>query len=142
MIATAKQKEKPFTVILVWKLSRFARNREDSIIYKSLLRKQGVEVISINEQIDDSPSGKLFEGIIEVMDEFYSSNLSQDTLRGMKENARRGFLNGGSIPYGYMKVKIKDESNQRSKLAIDKDHAPIVKKIYDLSLRGLGAKEI
>ena len=98
MIATAKQKEKPFTVILVWKLSRFARNREDSIIYKSLLRKQGVEVISINEQIDDSPSGKLFEGIIQVMVEFYSSNLSHDTLSGFTQNARRGFLNGGSIP--------------------------------------------
>ncbi len=47
MIATARQKDTPFEAILVWKLSRFARNREDSIIYKSLLRKHGVQVISI-----------------------------------------------------------------------------------------------
>jgi DNA invertase Pin-like site-specific DNA recombinase len=97
MISAAKQKQPPFNTILVWKLSRFARNREDSIIYKKLLRKHGVDVVSINEQIDDSPSGKLLEGIIEVIDEFYSANLSHDTIRGMKENARRGFLNG-SIP--------------------------------------------
>src|SRR5271157_2541812 len=95
MIATARHKPPLFTAILVWKLSRFARNREDSIIYKSLLRKRGISVISINEQVDESPAGHLLEGIIEVIDEFYSMNLSQDTIRGMKENASRGFYNGG-----------------------------------------------
>ena len=58
MIAAAKKKDRPFDSILVWKLSRFARNREDSIMYKSLLRKRGISVISINEQIDDSASEK------------------------------------------------------------------------------------
>jgi len=69
MIALAKQREKPFDAILVWKLSRFARNREDSIIYKSLLRKYGISVISMNEQVDESPAGMLLEGMIEVFDE-------------------------------------------------------------------------
>ena len=45
MIALAKQKPKLFDAILVWKLSRFARNREDSIIYKVLLRKRGISEI-------------------------------------------------------------------------------------------------
>ena len=89
MIALARKKEKAFDAILVWKLSRFARNREDSIIYKSLLRKHGISVVSINEQVDESPAGKLLEGMIEVIDEFYSTNLAQDTLRGLKENASR-----------------------------------------------------
>ena len=59
MIAAVKKKEMSFDVILVWKLSRFARNRGDSIIYKSLLRKRGISVISINEQIDDTAAGRL-----------------------------------------------------------------------------------
>ncbi len=42
MITHAKQKPLPFSIILVWKLSRFARNREDSILYKALLRRRGV----------------------------------------------------------------------------------------------------
>jgi len=75
MVTMAKRKTKPFEAILVWKLSRFARNREDSIIYKSLLRKHGVRVISINEPVDDSAAGRLFEGMIEVIDEFYCTNL-------------------------------------------------------------------
>lgn len=52
----------------------------------------------MNERIDEGPAGKLLEGFIEVIDEFYSSNLAEDTLRGLKENASRGFFNGGSIP--------------------------------------------
>ena len=101
MIVAARQKPRQFDAILVWKLSRFARNREDSIIYKSVLRKKGINVISINEKFDDSPSGKLLEGIIEVMDEFYSANLSEEAIRGMKENASRGYRNGGRSPIGY-----------------------------------------
>jgi len=102
MIAASKSRIKQFDVILVWKLSRFARNREDSIMYKSLLRKHGVQLVSINEQIDDTPTGKLFEGMIEVMDEFYSANLAQDTKRGMRESASRGYFSGGTPPIGYL----------------------------------------
>ena len=52
MISTAKQKPAPFEVILVWKFSRFARNEEESIVYKSLLRKEcKVDVVSVSEPI-------------------------------------------------------------------------------------------
>jgi site-specific DNA recombinase len=108
MIALARQRNRPFDAILVWKLSRFARNREDSVIYKSLLRKHGVSVISINEPIDDSPGGKLLEGMIEVVDEFYSASLGEDTVRGMKENVGRGYFNGGPVPVGYRVKKVMD----------------------------------
>ena len=37
MIALAKQPSHPIDVILVWKFSRFARNQEESIVYKSCL---------------------------------------------------------------------------------------------------------
>jgi len=142
MIALAKRKQKQFDAILVWKLSRFARNREDSIIYKSLLRRHGVQVISINEQIDDTPSGKLLEGIIEVIDEFYSVNLAQDTIRGMKENAIRGFYNGGSIPYGYKGKEVKVGGNRKRKIIPDEGTALIVKRIFQMCIDGMGAKEI
>lgn len=142
IITLAKEKNPPFDVILVWKLNRFARNREDSIIYKSLLRKKGIDVISINEQIDDTASGKLLEGMIELVDEFYSINLSQDTVRGMKENAQRGFLNGGHTPVGYRRKKIQVNGQPKSTLEIVDAEAPIIKKIFTLCLQGEGAKDI
>lgn len=142
MISIAKQKPKLFDAILVWKLSRFARNREDSIIYKALLRRRGISVISINEKLDDSPSGKMLEGIIEVMDEFYSANLAQDTMRGLKENASRGFRNGGVPPMGYKTKKVMIGANKKSILDVDKNFSPIIQRIFKMYISGMGAKEI
>ncbi len=130
MISAARQKVPPFEAVLVWKLSRFARNREDSIIYKSLLRKHGIQVISINEPLEDSPSGRLLEGIIEVIDEFYSANLSQDVVRGMRENASRGFFPGGTVPYGFRRLAVADNERTRTKLAPDPSTAPVVVRIF------------
>jgi site-specific DNA recombinase len=142
MIALGKQRHKSFDAILVWRLSRFARNREDSIIYKSLLRKYGISVISINEQVDESPAGKLLEGMIEVIDEFYSINLAQDTLRGMKENAGRGYHNGGIVSIGYKAKKFIDGANEKTCLEPDEIFTPMIQRIFQMCTDGMGAKEI
>jgi site-specific DNA recombinase len=92
MISMARRPSKPFELILVWKYSRFARSREDSIVYKTLLRKNGVQVVSITEPFEDTPTGRLLEAIIESLDEFYSANLGQEIIRGMRESASRGFF--------------------------------------------------
>ena len=47
-----------------------------------MLRRRGVRVVSITEQADDTPTGKLLEAIIESVDEFYSENLAQKVTRG------------------------------------------------------------
>ncbi|MGI2336845.1 MAG: recombinase family protein [Dehalogenimonas sp.] len=142
MISLARAKQHPFEMILVWKLSRFARNREDSIIYKSLLRKQGVQVVSINEPIEDTPTGRLMEGIIEVIDEFYSSNLAQDITRGLRENASRGFFNCSRAPYGYIRKKVRDGEKERNTLVPHPEQAPIVQRVFNELSRGKGLKEI
>lgn len=100
MIAKAKSKEHPVDVLLVWKFSRFARNQEESIVYKSLLKKAGVDVISVSEPIADGPFGSLIERIIEWMDEYYSIRLSGEVKRGMTENANRGKYQT-TAPFGY-----------------------------------------
>ena len=142
MIAASKNRVKQFDVILVWKLSRFARNREDSIMYKSLLRKHGVQLVSINEQIDDTPTGKLFEGMIEVMDEFYSANLAQDTKRGMRESASRGYFSGGTPPIGYLIDRSGNGANGKGRFVLDENYSGVIRRIYDMALAGNGAKEI
>jgi len=92
--------------------------------------------------VEDTPSGRLLEGIIEVIDEFYSANLSQDVLRGMRENAGRGFCNGGRAPYGYIRVKVQDGATSRTKLEPDPKTAPIVQRIFRECLVGKGLKAI
>lgn len=91
MIALAKSADHPIDIILVWKYSRFARNQEESIVYKTMLRKNcNVEVESISEPLVDGPFGSLIERIIEWMDEYYVIRLSGEVTRGMTENALRG----------------------------------------------------
>lgn len=134
MIGTAKQKPKPFDAILLWKFSRFARNREDSIVYKSMLRKQcGIDVISISENVGDDKMSVLIEALIEAMDEYYSINLSEEVKRGMNEKVSRG--EAVTIPsFGY---DIKDGT-----YIPDPETAPVVRKIYADYLNGKGMRTI
>jgi site-specific DNA recombinase len=142
MISLARRPNKPFEQILVWKYSRFARSREDSIVYKTLLRKNGVQVISINEPFEDTPTGRLLEAMIESLDEFYSANLGEEVTRGMRESASRGFYLSARPPYGYRKVSVADGSKKRTKLEVDPEQASVVIYIFDQVLHGKGIIEI
>lgn len=101
MIAAAKEKPPPFDCILVHRFDRFARSREDSIVYKSMLRRQcGVQVISITEHLEDDKMSLILEAMLEAMAEYYSINLSDEVRKGMTEKARRGQLQTAP-PFGY-----------------------------------------
>lgn len=133
MIALAKQKEKLFDVILVWKFSRFARNQEESIVYKSLLRKNGIEVVSVSEPIQDNPFGGLIERIIEWMDEYYLIRLSDEVRRGMTERATRGKPNCAP-PFGY---NMKD-----GEYVVNEEEAAVVRQIFDMFVSGIAVRRI
>ena len=134
MISVAKSKPKPFDVILVWKFSRFARNRTDSNVYKSMLRKDcDIDVISISEPLNDDISSVILEAVYEAMDEYYSLNLSQEVKRGMTEKFSRGGV-VSQPPFGYtMKDGI---------FVPDEEKAPIVKMIYTDFLKGSKTRQI
>ena len=144
MIKLAKSTD--VSQILVHKLDRFSRNREESIIFKSLLKKHGVQVMSITENFDpDTPSGFLFEGIIEVINQFYSMNLAMETRKGMIENATRGYWNGGTVPYGYDLIEVPGNGDRvHKKLSLgDPVEVAAVRYIFDLAVNyGMGSKAI
>lgn len=130
MIGLAKRKPKPFDVILVWKYSRFARNREDSVVYKSMLRKDlNIDVVSISEDVGDDKMAILFEAMIEAMDEYYSINLAEEVKRGMTEKAKRGGVL--SIPgFGY---KV-----QNGEFVIVPEEAEVIRKVFNDYAGGKG----
>ena len=84
-------------IVIVWKLDRFARKRYDSAHYKAILRKNGVKVLSVKENISEGLEGITIESMLERMAEYYSAELSEKIHRGQKENALRGKSNGGGI---------------------------------------------
>ena len=137
MIGLAKESDHPADAILVWKYSRFARNQEESIVYKSLLKKKhNVDVISVSEPLVDGPFGSLIERIIEWMDEYYSVRLSGEVTRGMKEKAERGGYQARP-PLGYKIVSHKEPP------VIVPEEAEIVKLIFEKYVHdGMGLFEI
>ena len=142
MIDAASKTNAPFREILVWKFSRFTRKREHAVAFKSMLRRKGVRVVSITEQADDTPTGKLLEGIIESVDEFYSENLAQEVTRGMREAASRGFWIASRTPYGYNRVMVQDGPKKRPTLEPDPDASRVIKRIFDMAEAGTGMLKI
>ena len=132
MIATAKENQPPFDCIFVWKYSRFARNQEEAIMYKNLLRKKGVDVRSISEPSSDSPFSSLIERIIEWMDEYYLINLAGEVRRGKAEKASRGEYSGRP-PYGYDLI---------NKKLVPNENADVVRYIFSEYVAGTPVRDI
>ena len=125
-----------FDIVLVWKLDRFARSRYNSAVYKSILKKNGIKVVSATECITDGPEGIILESMLEGMAEYYSAELSEKIHRGQKENALKGRNNGGTVPLGYVLNK------ETQRLEVDPLTAPIVREMFQRYAAGDTIKSI
>lgn len=129
MIAIAIEKTHPFDRIYVWKFSRFARNQEEAIVYKSLLSKHNISVVSVSEPLPEGAFGSLIERIIEWEDEFYSSRLSEEVQRGMAEKVSRGEP-VVPPPFGYVMIDGKYYPDKES------GNADIVREVFERYANG------
>lgn len=124
-----------YDVVLLYKLDRFSRNRYDSAIYKSKLKKNGVKILYAKESIPDGPEGIILESLLEGMAEYYSAELSQKIKRGMRENALKGMVTGGHRALGFHVTADK-------RLEINEETAPIVRTIFEMYDQGHTVTEI
>lgn len=120
--------------ILVHKLDRFSRSQADYAIYTRELQMREIELISVMERLDDSPSGKLLQSVISSINEFYINNLSHEVMKGLKLNASKAIFNGGTPPLGY---QIVDKH-----YALEPDEAQAVHLIFQLYDQGYSYGEI
>lgn len=127
-------KKHDFSIVLVYKLDRFSRNKYETTKHKKTLKDNGVKVVSATEYIPDSPEAIILESMIEGYAEYYSAELSQKVKRGMNESRRKGNFTGGTIIYGY---KVENH-----KVVIDEEKAEVVRFIYEQYARGVYVKDI
>ena len=127
--------QKLFDVVLIWKLDRFSRDRYDSAHYKRILKKNGVKVVSVKENISDGPEGIILESMLEGYAEYYSAELSEKIQRGQRENALKCKNNGGNTPLGYV-------VGTDGVLAVDPLTAPLVTEIFTRYDSGESISEI
>ena len=124
-----------FDSVIVYKTDRFARNKYDSAIYKTLLKRNNIKLYYAAENIPDGPEGIILEALMEGMAEYYSAELSMKIKRGMTENALKCKTNGYHAPLGYRTAK--DGTYE-----IDPDTAPFVKEIFKQFNEGVPQAEI
>ena len=132
MIADSELKQ--FDVVCVHKLDRFARNRYDSAFYKNLLKKAGVRLISVLENLSDDPESVILEGVLESLSEYYSLNLAREIRKGLQENALAGKATGAP-PLGY-------SISEEKRYVINEREAEAVKLIFQMYLEGHGYGDI
>lgn len=134
MIADSRKRQ--FDVVLVHKLDRFARNRQDSAIYKHELNKSGVKLRSVLENFHDSPESAILESVVEGFNEYYSKNLAREVKKGLKENALKGHHTGGVPPLGY---RLNKETMMLEEEPLE---VQAVKQIFQMTAAGAGYGEI
>lgn len=123
-----------FDCVIVWKIDRFGRNRQDIAIAKMQLKKAGVQLKFAAESVPDSPEGIILESVLEGLAEYYSADLSQKVKRGIRENQAKG-ISYGMIPIGY---KLDAERH----IIIDEEKASFVREAFRMHISGATKKQI
>lgn len=127
---------------ICWSSSRFARNRFECAIYKRQLERAGVRLVYLSSNIDVSTDeGWIADAMFELVDEMTSRNISKDTKRSMIRNAQMGYFCGGKPPFGFSSEPDQADPKRRRLVVIDSE-AVIVRRIFALRARGLGAYQI
>lgn len=116
------KKLKPHALI-VWKTDRLGRDRYNLALAKKAIRDAGTRIYYVAEvNTGDAPESVLLEGILESMSEFYSKQLRQNVIRGLRYNAEHCLFTGHRL-LGY----VVDETRHYIE---DPATAPVVQKIF------------
>lgn len=129
MISDSKKHD--FEAVIVHKLDRFSRDRYDHAVYRKKLRDNGVKLISVLENLDDSPESVVLESVLEGFSEYYSKNLARETRKGLKETALKAKFTGGCPPLGY-------DLDADHNYVINEIEAQAVRDIFQAVLDGTG----
>ena len=121
--------------VVVHKIDRLARSMEDHVAIRAALRHAGVQLVSVTENIEETASGRLVEGIHALMAEFYSANLAGEIRKGMTQKAKMGGW-PTKAPIGYLNVREKTAGKEIAKVILDPGRALLVREAFRLYATG------
>ena len=143
MLEDALRSDSDIGVIVVHHTSRFTRDSTEARVVKAKLRRIGVRVVSVCQEITDDPMGKLIEGLFECIDQYESELNGVRTSGAMKEAVRQGYFPGAQCPYGYRTRAVQHRPGvTRHVLEPDEGEAEVVREIYRLYVALGGAKAV
>lgn len=122
MMQYCREHRGKITHVVFSDLSRLARNIEDQASTLNTFKKLGITPVSCDERIEDSAAGKLSVGMLGLINQFFSDNLSERTKYRMSVGASEG-RHLHLAPIGYM--------NGANGLQIDPKRAPLVRQAFE-----------
>ncbi|WP_175891403.1 recombinase family protein [Burkholderia cepacia] len=134
MIQAIMEGDGEIGAVIVHSFSRAFRNATDLAIYLRKLHKVGARLVSITQDVDESPIGRFVTLFYGLVDEMNSAENSKHVQRARQENARRGNFNGSKPPYGYQTkdTKVIGHTGYRKILIEEPSEATVVREIFDL----------
>jgi site-specific DNA recombinase len=116
--------------VIVHKIDRLARNRADDVAINLAIRQAGAELVSVSENIDQTPSGLLLHGIMASISEFYSRNLATEVIKGTTQKAKNGGT-PGRAPTGYLNVRKFENGREVRYIEVDPVRGPLMAWAFD-----------
>jgi site-specific DNA recombinase len=129
--------ERDVDYVVVHKVDRLARNRIDDVEINVAIKRAGAHLVSVTENIDETPSGMLTHGILSTIAEFYSRNLATEIIKGLEQKVKKGGINGlASI--GYLNVQTFDGESTKAvrTITVDSERAPLVRWAFEAYATG------
>lgn len=121
--------------LIVHKVDRLARNRlDDAVLYQKFVG-MGITLVSVTENIDETPAGRLMHGMLASFSEYYSNNLATEVKKGL----RRKHEQGGTPhrpPIGYRSKREWISGQDIRTVELDPDRAPLITHAFDLYATG------
>ena len=117
--------EQPVKYVIVHKVDRLARNRADDVAINLALKQAGAQLVSVSENIDQTPSGLLLHGIMSSIAEFYSRNLATEVIKGCVQKAKQGGT-PGRAPIGYLNVRRMVDGLEGRTVEVDPERGPLM----------------
>jgi site-specific DNA recombinase len=134
MLARIKE-QRDVDYVVLWKVDRFARNRRDDANMLFEIELAGARLISVTENIDQTPAGRLMHGMLASFAEYYSRNLGNEVLKGLTEKAKRGGT-PGRPPIGYLNVGEMVDGREIRTVAVDPARGPLIAETFRLYATG------
>ncbi|MGH3548507.1 MAG: recombinase family protein [Pseudonocardiaceae bacterium] len=127
--------EQDIDYVILDKIDRFARNRRDDANILFELRMAGAQLISVKENIDDTPGGQLLHAIMAGIAEFYSKNLAAEALKGMTQKVKVGGT-PGRAPIGYLNDRRRIDGREVRIIVVDPERAGLIQWAFEAYATG------
>lgn len=127
--------ERDVDFVIIHKVNRWARNREDDALLGIALRKANVDLVSASENIDATPTGRLTHGILATLAEYESANLGLEVIKGTTQKVKLGGT-PSRVTIGYLNVRKVVDGQEERTVELDPERADLVRWAFEAYASG------